>query len=324
MEEGADHKRKPRQISRARLLKAALGGTAGVVGGASLASFSASPAAAASGGAPAGGQAEPGTIETSSAARPSPRPFRRATNLLIRVQARGGKYLGDDIGGSLVTVRDVQLDQVLASGTTSGNAGTLAAAYAPGASQSAIVTPGSPPTVQWLVPDSGTGKFSCRVNLGHASLLEIAVFGPLGGLQTAHQSTVTQWVRPGDNLAITVDMPGLLVQVLEPPTHLELPKPGSVVHLKAKVAMMCGCPIQPGMPWVPSDFEVMASIRRIPSTPVADVRLRFASRLTPGIFEGTYRVPAAGFYGAVLEARQISTGNCGLGEVTFFTTPTAP
>jgi hypothetical protein len=75
------------------------------------------------------------------------------------------------------------------------------------------------------------------------------------------------------------------------------------------------------MPWIPQDFEVVARIRRLPSTPVADVRLSFASARTPGIFVGQFRVPKPGFYVAAVESRQLSTDNFGLGEVTFFTTP---
>jgi hypothetical protein len=302
-------KRKPRQISRAGLLKAALGGTAGMVGGASLASLSDSPLLAA---------------EAQVPDRVPHAAHGNVTNLLVRAQARGGKYLGDDIGGALVTIRDVQSNRVLASGATSGDAGNLVTKYSPGASHSVVVTPARPPVVRWLVPDVKTSSFKARLTIDRPTLLEIAVQGPIGGLQTSQHSAVTRWVRPNEDVEVTVDIPGLLLQVMEPATHLQLIKPGGVVPLQAKVAMMCGCPIQPGMPWLPGDFEVFARIRRLPSTPIADVRLKFASVQTPGIFIGQFRVKAPGFYAAAVDARQLSTGNFGLGEVTFFTAPPAP
>ena len=228
-----------RRISRKKLLRAALGGTAGAIGAASLARFAETPVYA---------EQHPAADDAPDARRG------KATDLLVRAQARGGKYLGDDIGGALVTVRDVQSNQVLASGPTSGNAGTLVKSYASGSSRSVVVTPGTAPVVWWLVPDDATSSFKCRINLDQPTLLEIAVAGPVGGLQSSQRSTVSRWVRPGEAIDITVDIPGLLLQVLTPPTHLELPGPGSVVPLRAKVAMMCGCPIQPGMPWIPQRF----------------------------------------------------------------------
>ena len=42
------------------------------------------------------------------------------TQIDVRVVAKGGKYLGDDIGGALVTVQDVQTGELLAKGSTAG------------------------------------------------------------------------------------------------------------------------------------------------------------------------------------------------------------
>ncbi len=48
------------------------------------------------------------------------------TQIDVRVIAKGGKYLGDDIGGALVTVQDVQTGELLAKGTTAGGSGERA------------------------------------------------------------------------------------------------------------------------------------------------------------------------------------------------------
>jgi hypothetical protein len=45
------------------------------------------------------------------------------THLEVRVIAKDGKYLGDDIGGALVTIYDVHTQELLARGTTSGGSG---------------------------------------------------------------------------------------------------------------------------------------------------------------------------------------------------------
>jgi len=243
------------------------------------------------------------------------------TQLRVWVQARGGKYLGDDIGGARVTVRDSQTGELLAAGATSGDSGQLVAAYVPGASQRPIITPGPVPQVSWLLPQATAACFRAEFLLRHPALLEIAVFGALGGLQTAHRAVMTQWALPGDQLTVSAEIAGLVVQIMEPPTHLELPSPGSPVSLRTKVAMMCGCPIDEGMPWVPADFDVSARIRRAGSEEVVQVPLAFSRGDVPGIFAGSYTVAQPGYYSATLQAIQLSTGNTGAGEVTFFTAP---
>ena len=45
------------------------------------------------------------------------------TQIDVRVIARDGKYLGDDIGGALVTLHDVHTGELLARGKTSRGSG---------------------------------------------------------------------------------------------------------------------------------------------------------------------------------------------------------
>ena len=74
------------------------------------------------------------------------------TRITVRVQARGGKFLGDDIGGVVVTIRDAMTGELFATGTTAGDSGALSPTYATNASLSTIVTPTTPQsTVQWQI-----------------------------------------------------------------------------------------------------------------------------------------------------------------------------
>ncbi len=243
------------------------------------------------------------------------------TKILVRVQAKGGKYLGDDIGGAWVTVRNSQTGELLASGVTSGGSGSISDKYVQSASRMAIVTPGNPQQIHWVVADPTTSHFSAELALDHPAMLEISVFGATGGLQTAHRAVATAWAVPGNDIVVDIEISGLLVQVIEPTTHLQLPAIGGVVPLRANVAMMCGCPINYGMLWIPSDFEVSAQIRNLGSDRIAVVPLNFSTSGKPGIFEGSYNVTEPGFYEAAILAVQKSTGNTGAGQVTFFTQP---
>src|SRR5690349_17626234 len=47
------------------------------------------------------------------------------TKITVRVIARTGKFLGDDIGGAEVTIRDVRSGELLAQGQTHGGSGPL-------------------------------------------------------------------------------------------------------------------------------------------------------------------------------------------------------
>lgn len=243
------------------------------------------------------------------------------TKITVRVQARGGKFLGDDIGGASVTIRDSRTGETLATGVTRGDSGTLAGIYALNASRQAIVTPGKPPALQWVLAEPTTSKLEAALDLERPTLLEISAFGSLGGLQTAHRATTTQWVVPGESLTegpgFVVDLSGLLVQVMEPATHLQLDSTGVTVPLKANVTMMCGCPIAPNEPWIPEDFEVFADVRQVGSAESTRVPLEFEGS-QPSLFIGDYEVRKVAFYEAAISAIQKSTGNTGSGQVTFF------
>jgi hypothetical protein len=244
------------------------------------------------------------------------------TSVLVRVQARGGKFLADDIGGAEVTVRDAQTGEWLGGGLAQGtDSGNLTSEFAPSASQSAVVTPGSPPLVQWLVPDAATSALVLELPLRRPTLLAVAVHGPLGGLQSAQRVESTTWALPGQSIdqgpGFVVELPGLVVQVLSPPTHLEITSLPAILSFQVRVTMMCGCQIAPGEPWVPSDFAVTVAIGAVGQAPSKFVPLSFAGS-APSLFAGTYELTQPGFFQALVSATQQSTGNVGTAMVTFF------
>jgi hypothetical protein len=249
--------------------------------------------------------------------------------MLIRVQANGGKFLADDIGGAEVTVRDARTGRWLDGGRAQGpDSGTLQQGYVSGASRSAVVTPGIPPApllVQWLVPKTGkTSGLTVHLPITQPTLLEVEVYGPLGGLQSARRVVTSTWAVPGQPITqepgFVVELPGLVVQVQQPPTHLEYSSVPQSVSFMVNVTMMCGCPIGPGLAWIPEDFTVTAAVERIGSgEPPAHVNLGFLQ--SPSLFQGSFTLKERGFYQAAITAVQKSTGNLGTGTVTFFTKP---
>lgn len=233
---------------------------------------------------------------------------KKKTKITVRVIAKDGKFLGADIGGSLVTIHDVQTGELLAKGYTTGDSGNTTEIM------------NTPRTWGTPIPTDSASGFTAQLDLDEPVLIEATAYGPLGGLQSAHKVSATQWVMPGKDITngdgLLLVLPGLLVQVLEPPTHLSYNQVPTTIPISANVTMMCGCPIGPGSvpDWSEANFTVGAQIRKNGKV-VADVKLGYESQSR---FTGSYTVKDKGFYEAIVYAYQPGNGNTGLGRVTFF------
>jgi len=235
---------------------------------------------------------------------------KKQTQITVRVIAKDGKFLGDDIGGSLITIRNVQTGELLAKGYTRGGSGNTTEIM-----QTARLW--SQP-----IPTDEAADFTARLDLDEPCLIEVTAYGPLGGLQSAHKVSATQWVIPGKEITggdgLLLVMPGLLVQVVEPITHTNLASLPAQINFAANVTMMCGCPISPGGVWDSKDFEVGAQIRK-EGRLIDEIKLAYAGEVSQ--FKGSYTVKRKGYYEADVYAYQPGTGNTGTGRVTFFYIP---
>jgi len=262
----------------------------------------------------------------------------------FRVQALGGKFLADDIGGAWVTVKDAGSGVLLAEGPTRGDSGNLvptssvSPAQIASASKSVIaVADGS--SAWWLVPDEGSSAFGFGLELAAPRQVDVLVRGPVGGLQSAGEVRTRMWLSPSEALTPAdspghvVLLPGLLVQALEPAIHTAV-EPGAMVNFAAKVTMMCGCQIASGGYWPAGDFEVAAIVQEVVKDglggPVsARMGLLGGSSAPPSTFSTVptvqpFNVPATGkgtvYYQATISAWQKSTGNTGSATVNFYCT----
>ena len=244
------------------------------------------------------------------------------TTVEVRAIAAGGKFLGNDIGGAEITVRDAATGEWIAGGRVRGDSGVT------GEIMDQPRDWGTP------VPVDQSSVFTLTLDLVQPRLLEIAAYGPLGSLQSARRATVQQWVAPGMDLTgtqgVQIVIPGQLVEIVDPPTHTQLAAPGPVT-LRANVAMMCGCPITSpdgGQTayWPQGDFDVTALVYVLadenPPQLQQVVPLSYAG--TPSQFTGSWTMPAVGFYEIVVVARQTGTANTGVDRTTVFTLPPSP
>jgi hypothetical protein len=249
-----------------------------------------------------------------------------ATQVLVRVQAKGGKFLGPDAGFSQVTLRDAATGAVLATGLAAGDAagsGTLSGGFSAGATRQAIVTQQwGTETHLWLsaTPGQATAGFTATLDLDAPTLVEFTAEGITGGAPDGHTTSQTMWLVPGDDLTaepgVVLVMPGLRVAVAAPAGPVSA---AAGVGVTANVAMMCGCRIDPTLPWLPSEFAVAASVLRADGTPVAEAPLAFQSTST---FATTAPIalPGPGEYRVVVTAVQGAEANVGSASATFSAT----
>ena len=233
--------------------------------------------------------------------------------------AKDGKYLGNDIGGALVTIHDVQTGALLASGSTNGGSGV--------ANLMDISLPRSA-----VLPVEDASVFSATLDLDEPTLIRVTAYGPTAAQQSANTVSQTQWVYPGKNITggakgggLLLEIPGLVVQVLNPPTHFLPQTSPEHVDIRANVTMMCGCPIGVGHPpWHPAQFEVKAVIKQ-GATTVVEVPLEYQEDEpfeVPSQFAGKWRVPPnntgqPAIYEIIVFAYQQKTGNTGIDRATL-------
>jgi hypothetical protein len=121
-----------------------------------------------------------------------------------------------------------------------------------------------------------------------------------------------------DGDAWLVELPGFVVDVLAPPTHIKLKGTPQTVQLAANVMMMCGCPITPGGVWDANKYEVKALLKKDGAS-VGELPLHYAG--TTSQFAGAWTVQETGVYEAVVYAYDPANGNTGVDSVTFVVEP---
>jgi len=243
------------------------------------------------------------------------------TRVLVRVQAKGGKFIGPDGGYSLVTLRDAVSGELLAQRLATGGSGTLSTTFTPEATRDAVVTPGGTgATIQWLSAPAGSGTAGLLATLDlHAPMLvEFSAQALTNGLPNGHTATQRMWLTPGLHLdhepGVVLLMPGLSVRILSPDVASA---PAGTLNVTAWVAMMCGCRIDPALPWLPSEFHVHARVRAVGGDFTDEVPLVYRTTSTFATERPLDLPSGAGSYELVVNAVQRAEGNVGSAS-TFF------
>ncbi len=223
------------------------------------------------------------------------------TKIVVRAKAHDAKFIGSSMSGALVTIKNSDTGEILASGPTVGSTGNtqkiMKEAHRRGESFA-----------------EGSAKFEAILDIDHPILATIEVRAPLGQRQSMTVASKQVWLIPGKDIAgdgIIFDIPGFVVDVLTPRAHQMVKmKDGRYnLEISANVVMMCGCPTSSGGLWDADKFEVVALIRGKEKT----VELPLTVSRT-SLFSASYTAEQPGLYRVTVYAYDAATGNTGVDQ----------
>ncbi len=223
----------------------------------------------------------------------------------VRVLSLGAKFIGSSMGGVEIVLRDVETGAILAKGLTEGGTGDTAKIMAGGGRNAAVST-------------ADAAVFRAKIDIDEPRRIRVEARGPLAQPQAAVRVTSEQWILPGRGMTAgdgwLLEMPGLVVDAVEPAAHEVVPGKPATRRIGVNVALMCGCPITPGGLWDAARFDVRASVRKAGASPV-DVPLLYAGRT--GYFAADVPLTGSGAYLVTVSAVDSKTGATGVDRTSF-------
>jgi hypothetical protein len=238
----------------------------------------------------------------------APAAHAEPTEIVVRTISRDAKFIGTSMGGMQIILRDAETGEILAQGVTSGATGDTNQIMNSQGRRAVLVNPDA-------------AAFRATLDIDTPRLVEVEATGPLGHPQAATRVTARQWIIPGrhirDGNGWLLEVPGFVVDLLDPPSRLSLHDAQSIV-LSANVRLMCGCPIEPGGLWNATGYEVRAMIQRNEEDAGSQV-LAYAGQTSQ--FSTALNITAPGAYVVTVFAYDPITGNTGLDRTAFVVDP---
>lgn len=224
------------------------------------------------------------------------------TRLLVRAVAHDAKIIGSSVGGARITVTDVATGAVLASGTQEGGTGNTSAIVRTPRARGAQV-----------YDTEGAAFWETTLNLDAPTRIEVTAEGPLDNGQAVQRSSKTILMVPGEDIVgegLILELNGFAVEIEAPEDDAAF-QSGATLPVRAHVAMMCGCTIEPGGLWDAQRIRVVARLIQGGAV-VAESALSYAGE--PSTFEGSLTLPAAGPYRLRVLALDPERANTGMAE----------
>lgn len=229
------------------------------------------------------------------------------TDIVVRAKARDGKFIGSSVGGAMIRIKDADSGKILAEGVTEGGTGNTDLIM-------------KTPKTRYSSITENAASFKATLAIEKPVFLTIEVLAPYIKKQARTLSQTQTWLVPGKPIAgdgLTVEVPGMIVDILSPGTHLYTPLKQAPYEIKANVVMMCGCIVTPGGLWDGSAMEIAAIVdkdgRRYKTVPLQmqEAMNTFSAQLKPDA-PGNYRI--------TVYAYDPKTGNTGIDQTSFVVT----
>lgn len=240
-------------------------------------------------------------LQVAAAAAPVP------TELVVRAKARDAKFIGSSIGGALIRIKDADSGVVLAEGLTEGSTGDTDLIM-------------KTPRTRYGSIAEGAAAFKATLMLERPTFVTVEVLAPYIKKQARTLSMTQTWLVPGKPIAgdgLIVEVPGMIVDILSPGTHLYTPIKDAPYEIKANVVMMCGCILTNGGTWDGANMEVAALITR-DGHAYQTIPLRMQK--TMNTFSATFAPQQPGNYQIAVYAYDPKTGNTGVDQTSFVVT----
>jgi hypothetical protein len=227
------------------------------------------------------------------------------TEVHVRVLSQGAKFIGSSMGGVEVLLRDVHTDEALGGGLVQGSTGDT------------VRIMGARPRGEALSTD-GSGVWKGVIDLPEPRLVEVVARGPMAQPQAMVTVTSQRWVLPGRGVTVgdgwLLELPGLVVDAVDPAAHEQLAKGATSRRLAVNVSMLCGCPITPGGMWDANGFDVRARVQA-PDGAAREVKLGYGGRT--GLFAADLPLGPSGAYVVTVTAFDTKTGATGVDRTSF-------
>lgn len=200
------------------------------------------------------------------------------TRIVIRAVARDAKIIGDDVGGARITVVNARTGEMLAEGKQEGGTG-----------DTRLIMEAAHGRNQRIYDTDGAAAFVAELAIDKPTVVNITATGPLGYPQATMTASRQMLVVPGENIVgdgVILVLNGFIVEIVEPEPLDPL---GKTIEVKARVQMMCGCPIQRGGMWNADRISIQA--RLWADGELLTGQTMYATKL-PSMFSAVVRVPS--------------------------------
>lgn len=229
------------------------------------------------------------------------------TELVVRAKAKDAKFIGSSVGGAFIRIKNADTGEVLVEGLTEGSTGN-----------SNLIM--KKPKGRYDTIGDGAASFSAILNISQPVFLTVEVLTPYIKRQAHVLSQTQTWLVPGkpiDGEGLVVEVPGMIVDVLSPNTHIYTSIANSPFEIKANVVMMCGCVITNGGLWDGEQLDVSAIIYKDGEY---FQTIKLAMQNDMNIFRAEFVPDSPANYRVLVYSYDPKTGNTGVDQTSFVVT----